>query len=189
MKRFAALAVVAACCSLGLQSAQATKIESQFTQLAGPTWTVEFTVTNDGTVPSVGEFTVFFDETLYSNLSVIASPLTWDSIAIQPDPGIPATGYFDSLVLYPEFALGKSQGQGGFKAGFTFLGGGKPDALPFSVVDGNFQTIESGVTLATLPSLVPEVGTMALFGFGLAYLGFAGAIRIRTKSRTASPEN
>lgn len=168
MKRFAALAVVAACCTLGLHSAQATKIESQFTQLAGPSWTVEFTVTNDGAVPSVSEFTVFFDETLYSNLSVIASPLTWDSIAIEPDPGIPATGYFDSLVIDPAGALSATQVQGGFKAGFTLLPGGKPGALRFSIVDGNFQTIESGIT-----SSVPEVGTLALLLAGLLVVGAA----------------
>lgn len=42
MKRPATLALVFACCTLELHSAQATKIESQFTQLAGPSWTVEF---------------------------------------------------------------------------------------------------------------------------------------------------
>lgn len=180
MKRFAALAVVAACCSLGLQSAQATKIESQFTQVAGPSWTVEFTVTNDGVVPSVGEFTVFFDETLYSNLSVIASPLTWDSIAIQPDPGIPAIGYYDSLVIDPAGALTATQVQGGFKAGFTFLGVGTPGALPFSVVDGNFQTIESGTTTFTVTSAVPELGTLAMLLCGLVPV-CVGARRNRRK--------
>lgn len=168
MKRANSLALTAAACySLLFGAAQATKIESRFVQLSGPSWTAEFIVTNDGTVPSVGEFTVYFDENLYSYLTIITSPTTWDTIAIQPDTGIPASGYVDSLAIAPGAALTDSQSQGDFKVGFTLLGGGTPGSQPFEIVDASYQLIESGSTVFTVTSAVPEPDTMWILGIGL----------------------
>lgn len=146
-------------------AAHAGKVDSTYTSLGGNQWSVAFTVTNTGEPAPVSEFTVYFAEGLFANLSVTGSPATWDSIVIQPDGGLPADGFFDALVLDQADALDNGESQSGFSMTFDFLGTGAPGALPFDFLDANFTVIASGRT--TLPDgggggTVPEPATWVL---------------------------
>lgn len=171
MKRVARRSLWAVLPCLVAGSAFATQIESHFEQIAGPLWTIDFKVTNDGVVPLIGEFTVFLDETLYADLSVVSTPPTWDSIAIQPDLGIPAPGYFDSIVLDSANALAVGQFQSAFVVGVKLLSNDLPTALYFEIVDANFAVVDSGHTIVTVTPAVPEPTIAALLALGLGSIG------------------
>jgi len=147
------------------QGASAATINSVFTPLGGNSWTVDFTVLADGTPASLSGFTVFFPETDFSNLLVQGSPVSWDSLVVQPDTGIPAAGYFDSVMLNRSLGLTAGQSQGGFVVKFDYQGAAAPGSLQFEITDENFQLLASGQT-----AVVPEPATWAqLFG-GLGLL-------------------
>lgn len=155
--------VVALLLTLSLAAHSGT-VQSSYTPLGGASWAVAFTVTNTGEPAPVSEFTVYFAEGLFANLAVTGSPGTWDSIAIQPDSGIPADGFFDALVIDQSDALDNGESQSGFSMTFDFLGTGAPGALPFDFLDANFTVIASGRT--TVPGggggTVPEPTTWVL---------------------------
>lgn len=147
------------------QSANAATINSIYTPLGGNSWTVDFTVLADGTPASLSGFTVFFSETDFSNLLVMGSPASWDSLVAQPDTGIPAAGFFDSVMLDRSLGLSTGQSQGGFVVKFDYLGAGAPGSLHYEITDENFQLLASGQT-----AVVPEPASWAqLFG-GLGLL-------------------
>jgi hypothetical protein len=107
-------------------AAHAGTVLSTYTPLGGNQWSVAFSVTNTGEPAPVSEFTVYFAEGLFANLAVTGSPGTWDSIVIQPDPAIPADGFFDALALDQADALDDGESQSGFSMTFDFLGTGMP---------------------------------------------------------------
>jgi len=147
------------------QSAAAATINSSVTPLGGNSWQISITVLADGTPASLSGFTVFFPETDFSNLLVLGSPATWDSIVLQPDVAIPAAGVFDSVMLDRSVGLTAGQSQGGFAVSFDYLGAGTPGSLHYEITDENFQLLASGQT-----AVVPEPATWAqLFG-GLGLL-------------------
>jgi hypothetical protein len=163
--------------------AHAGKVDSTYTSLGGNQWSVAFTVTNTGEPAPVSEFTVYFAEGLFANLSVTGSPGTWDSIVIQPDSGLPADGFFDALVLDQADALDNGESQSGFSMTFDFLGTGAPGALLFDFLDADFQLLSTGRT--TVPDdggggggTVPEPSAM-----GLVLLGLCAATRVRRSER------
>jgi hypothetical protein len=115
------------------------------TNVNGSTWTYQYTLTNMAPTGVVSEFTTWFDRNKYSNLSVVATPATWDSIAIQPDFGIPADGFFDSLSLGA--GLGVNASLTGFSVRFNYLESGTPGAQPFEIINpSTFLTLYSGTT-------------------------------------------
>jgi hypothetical protein len=114
------------------------------TDVSGTTWQYDYSITNPLAV-AIQEFTVFFDVSQFSNLTVQASPNTWNSIVAQPDPGLPADGFFDSLALNNGLAPGATQG--GFSVQTTFSGAGKPGSQLFNFVDSiTFEILSSGDT-------------------------------------------
>lgn len=149
------------------QGAAAATVNSVFTPLGGNSWTVDFTVLADGTPASLSGFTVFFAETDFSNLQVLGSPVSWDSLVAQPDAGIPAAGFFDSVMLNRSLGLSAGQSQGGFAVSFDYLGASAPGSLHYEITDENFQLLASGQT-----AVVPEPATLAqmLGGLGLLAL-------------------
>jgi hypothetical protein len=140
-----ALLVFFAVTTLFSSSAQATTINFFTTPLGGSSWRHEYTIMNDSLTTAIEEFTIFFDHSLFSNLAIASSPTDWDSIVIQPDPALPATGFFDSLALFGALAPGASLG--GFSVTFMYAGFGNPGSQLFDIVDPQtFAVLDSGLT-------------------------------------------
>lgn len=150
----------------------ATTISFTTTNLSGNVWQYEYTVINDSLSSAIDEFTIHFDRDLFFNLNVEASPAGWDSIVVQPDPGIPADGFFDGLALGAGLAPGAAAA--GFAVSFEFLGAGSPGSQPFDVVDpDSFNVVDSGMTVAETVTGLPEPGSLALLGLALSALAVA----------------
>lgn len=160
-------AIIVGVCAIN--SAQAALITSHFSDHGSNQWTVDLTLTNDNHVAGINEFTVYFSELLFSNLSIISSPQSWDSFVAQPDLFLGSQGFFDT---YNPLALALGESQTGFTISFTFLGQGTPDALSFDALDDNFNLISSGST-TNAATRVPEpsVFLLMLMGFSMLMLG------------------
>ncbi len=165
-------------CLLGLAgaTAQAATMTAEVSP-AGPSWQAQLTVINDGAPSLIGHFTLYFDETLFSDLALLQSPAGWDSVLVQPDTAIPAPGLLDALVLPNTLPLGLGQSQGGFAVQFAYSGIGAPASLRYEIVDEQFNVLFQGLTTP-----VPEPGAwqLGLLG-GVALLGW----RARSASRVA----
>lgn len=147
-------------------AAHASTITYTATDVGGSTWQYDYSLTNNSEPSDIGEFTTFFTLSQYSNLSVESSPGNWSSIVAQPDPGLPADGFFDGQAL--DAGLAPGQTQGGFAVRFTWLGQGAPGAQTFNIVDpSTFATLEAGTT--TLVTPLPASFLLMLSGMaGLA---------------------
>lgn len=150
---------------LALGSARAAVMTADYVQLDVTTWTLELQVVNDGAPAEITGFTVWFDETVFANLAVSASPAAWDSIVIQPDTTLESAGFFDSVLIDPGQPLVFGERQGGFRVEFTFLGAGSPPMLPFEIVDLDFNVLYSGTTTP-----IPEPRAALLMLMGLAWV-------------------
>ena len=168
------LRAIATIVFLGFASASnGTTITYNVDSLSANSWQYIYSVINDTLGADVEEFTIYFDLTRYANLAVTASPAGWDSLVVQPDPGLPDNGFFDSLALGAGIAPGA--GLSGFAVSFDYLGGGAPGAQPFDIVNPvTFAILESGTT-----SGVPEPGTLVLLIGSLAALASSGRISRR----------
>ena len=132
MKGLAGIAIV--CASVALAPvAGATVITYDASPIGGSTWQYDYSVTNNSLSTPIDEFTIFFSLAKYSNLTVQNSPGSWDSLVAQPDPLLPASGFFDSLAIAGGLAPGKTQS--GFSTQFTYKGTGTPGSQLFNIVD------------------------------------------------------
>lgn len=164
-------AIAAALLSLASGMAQAVDVRGDFINSVGNSWTAQFTVTNDGSLPEVSNFTIFFDWLFASNLQLLASPSAWDTIVIQPDAGLTSSGFMDALVLDPANALLPGQTAKGFSVSFDWNSAmGAPRSFDFTVNDADFNVLASGRTVPAVAA-VPEPSTYLLFGLGLATMG------------------
>jgi len=166
--------LVAILASLALPSF-ATRVEYSLDNLGGGSWRYNYTVLAEVGDPAVEEFTIYFDALVTSDLMVFASPASWDSIVVQPEPILPADGYFDSLAVS---GLSPLQSAGGFSVNFTYLGIGTPGSQRFDVIDpSTFETLVSGFTQVAgdvdPPVDVPEPHSGALIALGLACVAIA----------------
>lgn len=152
--------------------AEAALVTAHFTDAGNNQWMLDLSLVNSDLEQGANEFSVYFSESLFSNLAIIASPATWDSLVAQPDTYLASSGFFDSYSPQP-LALGKTQS--GFKLAFTFLGNGAPQPLVFDIFDNNFQIIASGNTVQT-----PEPFSLSLFFTGVF---MAGAARLTRNCR------
>lgn len=166
----------------GAVDAQATIIDSKYTSLGGNNWSVDFNVVNDGAPAQISDFTVYFGVGQFSELSLGSSPATWSPLIIQPDPGIPADGFFDGAVFEPVNALRLRQSRDGFVINFSYLGQSQPGSLPFDIVDANFNTVFSGSTIV-LVTTVPEPSSLLLWLSGLAASMICWRSRLPTKPK------
>ena len=175
MKLSKAAAALAAAATLFAPLAQAVVINSVYTPAGAGAWLVDLTLVFDGSPSSISNFTVDFPS--FSNLVLVASPSTWDTLLVQPDPALPDAGFLDSLALTPAAAL-TGGSLGGFRVSFTTTG--TPGALPFVISDASFSPIASGMTVATV---VPEPAAWLLMALGLGSVA-AAAARSRAARRT-----
>ncbi len=150
-------------------AAQAIIVQHELTQGAGNHWTVKFDITNDGSLPEVSNFTVYFDWAYASNLQLLASPGTWDTIVIEPDTALSSDGFVDALVLDPVDALLTSQSLGGFELEFDWAAAASPASFQFTVNDPDtLEVLESGSSIRAAHSIPePATGWVAALGLGL----------------------
>jgi hypothetical protein len=151
--------------------AHAAAVTATYTPVAGPVWSVDLKVENDGALPRIGGFTVYFDEASFGALSLQASPAAWDSLVVQPDPAIPDAGFLDAFAIDAADELAAGQSIGHWTLQFEYLGSSLPGALSFDIVDREFNVLFSGSSSVVLPVAVGEPGSLALLAAG----GLAGA--------------
>lgn len=150
--------------------AQAATISFDANNVAGNTWQVNYSVTNDAFATDLEEFSVVFDLGLYENISVFATPAGWDSIVFQPDSSLPDDGLYDVLALAGGIVGGNTLA--GFGVQFDFLGAGAPGSQTFAIVDPiDFSTLEEGLTTQSAVVPLPAAVWLFLSGF-LLLLGF-----------------
>lgn len=141
--------------------ASAAVLTYKTTLLGGNDWQYDYVLSADTGLPAFDEFTVYFDPSAYSVLSQAAAPSPWDALLIQPDPGIPADGFFDALKLDGPVSPGSVYS--GFSVQFTYHGPGAPGAQRFELVDSSgFAVVGSGQTVSALPQAVPEPNSLLL---------------------------
>lgn len=170
-------------------AAQATIVQYTVDPISATDWRYNYTLINDSLGVNIDEFTIYFDEALYTNLVVDASPVDWDSLVVQPDNSIPANGFFDSLALIQGIQPGNILS--GFSVTFTYLGFATPGTQVFEVVDSSFNVIDSGNT-QKIPVVVgppvigiPEPSTYVMLVTGLAILCMFAGIRSHKGARGA----
>ena len=152
------------------RNAGAVTITSTLDDLGSGRYEYGYEVLNDDLAVAIDEFTIFFDLGLYENLAVTASPAGWDSLSVEPDPGLPDDGFFDSCSSIFCFGsgLGITPGTalGGFSVAFDYLGAGLPGSQYFQIVDPlTFGVLGEGFTEPAVS--VPEPGTLSLLLAGL----------------------
>jgi len=167
--KHSAIGIAVACLFMSAQS-NAAQMTTSFVSLGGDTWSVDLAVYNDGAPAEVSGFTVYFADTLYADLLLTASPASWDSLVIQPDPALPSDGFLDSFMLDRTQPLTDGQSQGGFSVQFSYAGQGSPTSLRFEIVDEAYNVLYAGYTIPASP--VPEPGTFPLAAVGIGLAGW-----------------
>ncbi|PKB24705.1 hypothetical protein [Janthinobacterium sp. 64] len=89
--------------------AQASTISYTTTYLGGVQWRYDYLFHNSKPTP-LQEFTIFFNDGMYENLTSVGKVANWDVLTIQPDGALPAAGFYDGLALGGGMALMNSMG-------------------------------------------------------------------------------
>lgn len=165
VKLFSAILILACLAS----PARAALITTNFSELVGNQGTVDIQLSL-GNAEVVEGFQVFFSENLFSNLSIINSPIGWDSLILSSVQG---PSIFDSFNF-----LGLETGVA--KLAFTYLGQAPLPALNYEFYNGNFEVTGSGVA-ANIKTPVPEASGLMLMLLGLLVI----AVKVRTKNVTS----
>jgi hypothetical protein len=153
----------------------AALITTEFSDLVGNQGTVDIQLTLADGETTEG-FSLYFSETLFANLSIISSPVEWDSIVIQPDVFL-GEGLFDSLNL-------SGLTSGSARVAFTYLGLGPIEALAYDFYNADFEVTQSG-TSTNVTRSVPESSSLLLMLLGL---GALGAAQLRSRSQAATSQ-
>lgn len=167
-------------------SSQAALVGTSYSLVAGNTWKASFSFSNGAGDPAAPGLTVFFDETLYANLTSAVAPAGWDPLVVQPDPVLGA-GFFDAYAYDPADALQPGQTLSGFSVQFDFVGSGAPGALAFEFYrfDGaDLVSLQTGTTTVVPATDVPEPATAWLGAAAL--LGLLGASRRKATAAVAA---
>lgn len=164
-----------------MSAAHATSIGYTATALGGTQWRYDYTVSNTTLAVFIEEFTLFFSVGQYANLHNVSTAPGWDVLLLQPDPAIPASGYFDALALAGGIMPGATAT--GFSVTFDYLGAGSPGAQPFSILDPvSFIELEAG---STQPAAVALPSTPWLLLAGVLAMACLG--RRRLAAATLAP--
>ena len=151
--------------------AQASTISYTTTYLGGVQWRYDYLIHNSKPTP-LQEFTIFFNDGMYENLTSVGKVANWDVLTIQPDGALPAAGFYDGLALGGGIAFMNSLG--GFAIAFDYLAGGTPGGQLFTVSDPlTLNIIEQGITVDL--AAVPLPSTV--------WLIFAGALALAWPTR------
>lgn len=159
---------------LPLSAVHAGTISYVATPLGANLWRYDYTVTN--AIPSIAfdELTVYFDVGRFEMLAEPTAPAGWDPIVVQPDPGIPSSGFYDALNLGAPLGAGATVS--GFSVSFAYLGVGSPGAQSFDLLDSaTFSVVHSGTTAP-----IPEPASFAMILMGLLGVSVAGRFSNRT---------
>jgi hypothetical protein len=160
--------------------AQATSVDFTATHLSGSTWRYDYLIANNTLGTSIDEVTIFFRLGLFENLSSPRQPAAWNSVLAQPDPGLPADGFYDSATTGSGIAPGGSLA--GFSVTFTYLGSGTPGSQPFDIVNPvTFATLDNGQTQRAGATGVPEPGPLGLVAAALLGGGAGSFCRRRRR--------
>lgn len=138
-------------------------------------WLYEYLVGGHAFAADTG-FTIYFDGDYYDDLAVVAPvPSGFDLLVAQPDPSLPADGFFDALAL-----TGPSTPSEPFRVSFVWSGTGQPGAQPWELyslnAQGGIDITEQGRTGSG--TVVPEPGSFALLAAGLI-----GVVAVRRRRR------
>lgn len=184
--KHSAIGIAVACLFMSAQS-DAAQMTTSFDNLGGDLWSVDLAVYNDGAPAEVSGFTVYFADTLYADLLLTASPASWDSLVIQPDPALPSDGFLDSFMLDRTQPLTDGQSQGGFSVQFSYAGQGSPTSLRFEIVDEAYDVLYAGYTVPASP--VPEPSTYLMAAVGIGFTGWWTSRRRRSTTCAERPRS
>ncbi|QEY13686.1 PEP-CTERM sorting domain-containing protein [Cellvibrio sp. KY-YJ-3] len=151
----------ALCVILLAMQSNAVVIDTRYEQVDSNLWTMDLTIHNDQPDQFIHEFTVFFAPELFADLTIVASPFTWDSLVVQPD-ALLGDGFLDS---YSFTGLAFGDALSGFKIAFSYAGFDAPGALDFLVYDADFSPLGEGQT-RVVTQAVPESSTLMLLLLG-----------------------
>ena len=168
--------------TLSSVTARATTITYEATDLADITpgedlWQYRYLVSGV-TFPLGSGFDIFFplaNGFLAGDLTNTPSPnADWDTIALQPDPGLLDDGRYDALALVNNASLADA-----FVMDFVWRGTGAPGSQRFEIFDDTFAVIDEGITSPAGGTPVPEPGTLTL----LVGPGLLGWVWLRRQPR------
>lgn len=154
--------------------AHATTISYTATQIDINRWQYDYAIENNTLGTGLRQFTIFFQEGLFSNLTNESSlGEDWDLILIQPDLAIPAAGFIDGLSAGSGLSAGASLT--GLSVSFDYFAPGVPGSQRFSIVDPtSFVELEGGNTI--MANTIPVASTFSLVALAL-FVAVASARR------------
>lgn len=156
--------------------AEAAGSQYSLTSLGNNAWRYDYTLNNTGPTLSFDEFTIYFDLPNVLSIDSFVAPTGWDPIFIQPDTGLPASGFVDAVRTAGNVPAGSFSG---FSAEFHYAPGLTPAAQMFELLlSSTFEVIVSDrTTKVAIITPVPEPETYALMLSGLGVLGWAARRR------------
>jgi|APMI01.1.fsa_nt_gi hypothetical protein len=163
----AALSLVVAA-ALSAPAANAASIYYSLTSLGGDAWRYSYALDNSTAPVDFDEVTVYFDLPATASITSFTAPAGWDTLTIQPDSSVPASGFVDAVHAGGHIPTGAVIN--GFSVDFLAAPGTQPASQSFDLVASTpFQVVYSG---ATTLAPVPEPGSAALMMSGVVALAF-----------------
>lgn len=164
--------------------AAAAGVQYSLTSLGSNAWRYDYTLNNTGPTLSFDEITIYFDLPNVLSIDSFVAPTGWDPIVVQPDTGLPASGFVDALHTAGNVPAGTFSG---FSAEFHYAPGLTPAAQMFELLlSSTFEVlVRDQTTKVAIITPVPEPETYALMLSGLGVLGWAARRRKAAVAKNA----